>query len=161
MDEWTRRGVVSLTPELVEVQRHVVPTPNHPIASTLWHIISPVICGQIEVEGDKEIFCPRENRWMLQCWRRSQWLFLFSLSWRAHLLDMGWVSCIIMDSWWLAITAHFLKMTCHFFLLYNDREQADCLSWVWCLLFCEILKVESGSREFLSWDLLFVIKDSQ
>lgn len=58
---------MSLTSELVKVQRYAVPTANHPIASTLRHIISPVICGQIEVEGDKEIFCPYENRWMLQC----------------------------------------------------------------------------------------------
>lgn len=77
MDDRTRRGVASLALELVEVQRPATPTPSRPIASRLWHIISPVICGQIEVEGDREIFCPHENRWMLQRCRLSRELFLF------------------------------------------------------------------------------------
>lgn len=75
MDEQTRREVVSLSLELVEVQCPTTPTWSPPIASSLWHIISPVICGQIEVEGDKEIFCPHENRWMLQLCRLSRGLF--------------------------------------------------------------------------------------
>lgn len=108
MDEQTRREVVSLSLELVEVQCPTTPTWSPPIASSLWHIISPVICGQIEVEGDKEIFCPHENRWMLQLCRLSRGLF-FSPSWWTLLLYKGLVSCSIMDSWWLAITAHFQK----------------------------------------------------
>lgn len=115
MDERTRSGVMSLTLELVEVQRPTTPTRSSPIASRLWHIISLVICDQIEVEGDKEIFCPHESRWMLQC-RLSRGLFrvFFSLSSsRTLLLYKGLVS--IMDSWWLAITEYFQKTTCYFF----------------------------------------------
>lgn len=110
MDERTKSGVSSLTLELVEVQCPATPTPSPPFASRLWHIISPVICGEIEVEGDKEIFHPHENRWMLQGCKLSRRLFLFFFpSRRTFMLYKGLVSYSIMDSWWVAITAHFQK----------------------------------------------------
>lgn len=127
MDEQTRREVVSLSLELVEVQCPTTPTWSPPIASRLWHIISPVICGQIEVEGDKEIFCPHENRWMLRLCRLSRGLFFFP-SWWTLLLYKGLVSCSIMDSWWLAITAHFQKpRPANFFVLFwGGWHRTDC-----------------------------------
>lgn len=77
MDESVRRGAASLTARACGGSALSCTHAEPPIASRLWHIISPVICGQIEVEGDKDILCPCVNRWMLQCWRLSWWLFLF------------------------------------------------------------------------------------
>lgn len=116
MDEWMKKGVMSPTLELVELQCPTTLTPSPPVAFRLWHIISPVICGQIEDEKDKEIFCPHENRWVFQRCKLLRVVSFFP-SWRTLLLYKGLVSYSVMDSWWVAIMAHFQKMSCHFFLL--------------------------------------------
>lgn len=90
--------------ERSRVSHPATPTSSLAIAPRVWHIISPVTCGQIEVERDTETFGPHENRWMLQCCRLSTGFFLPAL-----LLYKRSVSCSIMDSWWQAFTAHFQK----------------------------------------------------
>lgn len=56
-----------------------------------------------------------------ECFTYADWtegcFFSFLPSWGSLLLYRALASCSVMEPWWVTITAHFQKMSCHFFSL--------------------------------------------
>lgn len=54
-----------------------------PVACRLWHMVSPVICGRVEEEGEEDIFCPHGIRWMFSVLPTEHNSVSFFPLWRA------------------------------------------------------------------------------